>query len=73
MSRSKRWRVLWAALTQVWHEKQCSDCGVTWLAVGPFHHDLIDRCDDCAQAEMDRFAARMEWAYRIQTRKTRTP
>lgn len=57
---AERLRVLWAALIQEWHQKQCSDCEATWMAVGPYHHDLIDRCDDCAQAEIDRFAAHTE-------------
>lgn len=63
MSLSKRLRVLWAALTQQWHEKTCAECGVTSLHVGQ-PSNLIFICDACELEQMDRFAADMERKYK---------
>jgi len=32
MSLRKRLRVLWAAVTQEWHEEVCAGCGTRWWA-----------------------------------------
>jgi hypothetical protein len=63
MTLRKRLRVLYAALTQEWHEKRCGECGATWMAVGPLHSDLIDFCDDCEQIAIDRLADLAEREY----------
>lgn len=33
MSRIKRLRIVWAALTQDWRQETCPTCGDTWYAV----------------------------------------
>ena len=65
MTWRKRVRVLWAAVSQQWHEKTCAECGGKSLAVGT-PTDLIFICDACELEEMDRFTAAMERQYQDQ-------
>ena len=70
MSIRKRLRILWAAATQTWHEKQCAECGNKYWAVGPAT-DLIAICDRCEVEEMDRFMTSMERQYQDTMRGAR--
>lgn len=66
MSLKKRWRVLWAACFQTWHQNTCGECGAQWWAAGPAHPELIHICDVCELREMERFEAVMTTRFREQ-------
>lgn len=63
MTARKRLRVILAALRQEWHQKTCCECGFTWMAVGPYREELIDTCDACEAAQLDRMAEFHEREY----------
>ena len=59
MSLKKRLRVLWAALTQRWHEHQCRTCHDTWFCQGT-NCELYpgEECGACADAGYSEWARR---------------
>lgn len=62
MTLRKRLCVLWAVLSQSWHEKTCAECGSTTLHIGP-PTELIFICDACELVQMEKFAHEMNRRY----------
>lgn len=62
MSRSKRVRVIWAALTQEWQEKQCV-CGfVIWHQKQSFSALIPELCESCEIKTFEAWMAQKERA-----------
>ena len=65
---TKRWRMLWALLTQRWVEQSCTTCGVRWYASA--HHPGLGVTRLCLDCETKEFEA---WMRLYQTRLQAEP
>lgn len=65
MTLRKRMKVIFAAVTQSWHQKVCGDCGEPWWSEGR-DRQLICICDRCEARLLDRMFDTLEREYQRQ-------
>lgn len=70
----KRLRIVRAALTQSWHEHQCS-CGATWFCMTAVcaseAQPVVDVCQSCESQSADKWLAAYLELYGLPKRPTR--